>query len=152
WRTIQLQTGDPSAPVHLRGTIDRLDAGGSSVAVVDYKNSTRTVPEYARRLLTQDFQLPLCMLAARAAGHAGVEDAAWMSMKDGAAVRLGDVLGKAEVDPELLLATDAAGREEARLQEQPNVANAVTTLVERAREGWFPIASEDCSFCPYRAV
>jgi len=152
WRRVQLQTGDPDAPVHLTGTIDRIDGVGGTVALVDYKNSTRSASEYAKRLLKQDFQLPLYLLAARAAGHSGAVNAAWISLKDGAPVLLSEVLGKAEVDPELLLATDDVQRARAREQDHPNVVNAVSELVQQAREGRFPIASEDCGYCPYRAV
>jgi len=152
WREVRIDSSSGAGPIHLTGKIDRLDAGGGRVGVLDYKSRTLTRREYAQRLLVQDFQMPLYLIAAREAGHPEAREGAWLSLRDGASVLFSEVLEAAGVDPELLLAVDASGRARARELEAPNVANAVEALVGEVRKGHFPIRSEDCSYCGFRAV
>ena len=53
---------------------------------------------------------------------------------------------------EVLLATDAPAREQARATGLPNLANAVHGLVQSVRGGDVGARSEDCGFCPFGAV
>ena len=108
------------------------------MGVVDYKSRTKEVPDLARRLLVQDFQMPLYLLAARMAGFSEAREAAWISLHTGESVTFDQVLAKAGISADALLETGMEARERAREEGTPNLANAVETLITEAREGRFP--------------
>ncbi|HZA13578.1 MAG TPA: PD-(D/E)XK nuclease family protein, partial [Myxococcaceae bacterium] len=138
WREISLPAPDGAEPVFVRGKIDRLDAGGSAVGVVDYKSGgLEKGKALAEALLTTRFQLPLYLYAARAAGHRGPLDGAWVSLKNGEVVRLSEALGEARALDGLL---------------DTDLPQAVHALVAGLRAGRFPARSDDCSSCSYRRV
>lgn len=143
---------DGAEEVRLAGRIDRVDADGERLLVLDYKNggderqlASRLAPE---ALGVTSFQAPLYLMAAArdlpgrsrlAAGYALLRQGARTA---GLEVAAGDGL----------LATDEARRTEARAAGERPVADAVLRAVRRMRRGQFPIASRDCAGCGFGAV
>ena len=138
WREVALPGPEGAEPVFVRGKIDRLDGGAGALGVVDYKSgAVEKGKPLADALLTTRFQLPLYLYAARAAGHQGRLDGAWVSLKNGEVVRLSEAL-------------DEAGAVDAFVER--NLPAAVHALVAGLRAGRFPARSDDCSTCSYRRV
>ncbi|MDQ3266456.1 MAG: PD-(D/E)XK nuclease family protein [Myxococcota bacterium] len=149
WQTVILPAEEGEPPIHVEGTIDRLDRGpDGSVAVVDYKSSV-TPNKVKERFLTQDFQLPLYLYAARAAGRPDAVQAAWLSMKDGS---VGLLSKQCDDNVHELLSTDP--EVQARVEEEggKNLPAEVRRLVSGLRQGQFPAHPHDCEYCSYRAV
>ncbi len=146
WREVRLEAALPAeADVCLTGTVDRLDAGPSGVAVLDYKANRRR--EAARELLVTDFQLPFYLWAVRARGERRPLRAGWLVLKSGEFQEFEALAGQS-----LLLAMDGPTRAKARQEGRANLANAVHHLVGRSRAGDFGARPLDCGFCPYGAV
>jgi ATP-dependent helicase/nuclease subunit B len=148
WQNVVLYAGQDE--VHFEGKIDRLDKGTGDVGVIDYKSGRLDKRQLRERLLSSDFQLPLYLYAARASGHQKARNAAWFSLRTGAALHLDEVLSPEEV--EAMLSTDPEVR--AKLAEEGglNLANAVESLVSETRQGRFAMRPKDCGGCGYRAV
>lgn len=152
WREIALPGAAGQKPVFVQGTIDRLDDGGGALGVVDYKSGAlEKGKQLADALLSTHFQVPLYLHAARVAGHRGPLDGAWLSLKNGEVVRLGEVLEGRE-SLEELLAVDPEARAAIAARGGRNLATAVHGLVEGLRAGRFPARSDDCRNCSYRRV
>ncbi|HYX91854.1 MAG TPA: PD-(D/E)XK nuclease family protein [Myxococcaceae bacterium] len=153
WREIAIPGGPGEEPVFIAGKIDRIDAGGSALAVVDYKSgSIDSAPKAAEALLESSFQVPLYLHAARVAGHTGELRGALVSLKNGKVLLLEEVLAKGGQRLEELLAVDPSARAELAAGDRKNLANAVHGLVAELRAGRFPARAADCTFCTYRRV
>jgi ATP-dependent helicase/nuclease subunit B len=153
WRNVALPTDDGTPPIHLEGKIDRVDSAPGSLGLVDYKSS-KVAPAtvQADRLLETEFQLPLYLYAARRAGSPEVR-AAWLSLKTGDALEMGEVLAQG-LDQSLdeLLSVDPAVRHKVREAGGKNLANAVQDKVRQWRAGEFPARPDECRFCAFQAV
>ncbi|MBX5480950.1 MAG: PD-(D/E)XK nuclease family protein [Myxococcaceae bacterium] len=153
WREVAIPGADGEPPIHVEGKIDRIDTGNGALGVVDYKSSRVSRGKaLLEALLVREFQLPLYLYAARAAGHGGALKAAWLSLKDGAPVDLETELRKHELTLEDLLTTDPVRRAELEQNEKKNLITAVQRLVSGLRQGRFPARPDDCGFCPYQRV
>ncbi len=154
WREVALPPANPGeAPIHLEGTIDRLDVSGPSAGVVDYKSSTLpSGPKLIEALLTTEFQLPLYLYAAKVAGRAA-SSAAWLSLRDGEPRYLDALLHEhhGQTLAELL---DTGPDQRLRLSERggKNLANAVHGLAHTLRQGQFAARPQDCRYCSFGAV
>ncbi len=136
----------------LGGKIDRVDAGPSGAAVVDYKTSrVEGRQEFVQRLLSRDWQLPVYAYALKAAGLAEQVDAALVSTRDGKK-KLSEIARDAGVTVGELLATDELTRARLGREGKPNLGNAVAGLVGRLRRGELSARPQDCEHCRYRAV
>jgi ATP-dependent helicase/DNAse subunit B len=129
------------AEVAVQGRIDRVDADGRRLRVLDYKNARKE--SKWRALLDPEtfgetsFQIPV-YLAAAARELPGRE-------RIGATIGLlrdGERLAPFEAEARQLLAGPLGER----------FAAAVVEAVERVRAGRFPIVSRDCDRCDYGAV
>ena len=146
WNEVRLPGALPGeGDVYLTGAVDRLDAGASGVGVLDYKASRRR--ESLRDLLRTDFQLPFYLHAVRSRGERRALRAGWLVLKTGDFQAFESPGGI-----EVLLATDAPAREQARATGLPNLANAVHALVQSVRGGDVGARPEDCGFCPFGPV
>jgi RecB family exonuclease len=153
WRRVTLPAGEGEEPVFFEGQIDRLDVGEGQTAVLDYKSSgPRSDSDALDGLLHTQFQLPLYLYAARAAGHQGALQAAWVSMKTGEVRTLTQLLAKVGQTVEGLLSVEPAVRSAAASSGLPNLANAVHRLLGPARQGRIPARPQDCRFCGLEAV
>jgi ATP-dependent helicase/DNAse subunit B len=148
WQNVFLYAGDEA--IYFEGKIDRLDKGAGDVGVIDYKSGRLDKRALRERLLSSDFQLPLYLYAARASGHKEARNAAWFSLRTGAALHLSDVLSPEEVEG--MLSTDPSVRSKLAEEGGLNLANAVEGLVRATREGKFAMRPKDCGGCGYRAV
>jgi ATP-dependent helicase/DNAse subunit B len=153
WRSVALPGSASEPPVHFEGKIDRLDAGPNGAAVMDYKSGgPRSDRDALDDLLVTQFQLPLYLYAARAAGHSGALRASWISLKTGEVRELNPLLEKVGQTVEGLLATSLESRAEAADRGLPNLANAIHALLAPLRQGQFPARSHDCRGCGMEAV
>ncbi|HET8723782.1 MAG TPA: PD-(D/E)XK nuclease family protein, partial [Anaeromyxobacteraceae bacterium] len=141
-----------SGDVLVQGRMDRVDADGGRLVVVDYKNARS--PERSRRALALDalgvtsFQAPLYVLAAarELPGRERLEATF-------ALLRSGERVGPWSVhagDP--FLALDPARRAEVRAAGGRTLADGVVAAVARIRAGDLPPVAEDCTGCPYGAA
>ncbi len=108
WETVVIPPAGPDEqPVYVAGSIDRIDEGPDALGVVDYKSlKSKTPQKQLEALLTTEFQLPLYLFAARSSGRARALKAAWLSLRDGEALSIEEVLAEAGQSVEDLLATD----------------------------------------------
>jgi ATP-dependent helicase/DNAse subunit B len=143
---------DGAEEVRLAGRIDRVDAGGERLLVIDYKNA-RNGRELAGRLEPEalgvtSFQAPVYLMAAARELPGRSQLAAVYAL-----LRSGERTTALEVAAgDGLLALDEARRAEARAAGGRPVADAVLSAVRRIRRGEFPIASRDCAGCGFGAV
>ena len=148
WREVPLPlTNGP--PVFLSGFIDRVDRGAQASAVIDYKPSVKN-SRFKERFLVDDFQLPVYLHALRHSGHRGALEGAWLSMRDGEAVRLSGVLGATTVEE--LLELEPEARSALQRAQKKNLANAVEQIVAGLRDGRFGARPHDCEYCRFRAL
>ena len=154
WREIRLAPAFPGeTPIHFRGSIDRIDATARDFALLDYKSGKlKSAKKGYQALLETDFQLPLYLFAARASGQQAPLRAAWLSLRDGEALHLDQVLSHGPETLDELLTTAPDARLRLKDAGKKNFANAVHHLVQGLREGNFPARSEDCEQCSYRPV
>ncbi len=144
--------GDGQDEVRVRGRIDRVDASPDRLTVIDYKDARSPAPfrdRLAREAVGEtSFQLPIYMLAAAQAlpGRSRIE-ATYLLLRS--AERL-EPLAAGPGDP--LFALDVASRATARADGVRPLADAALDLVRAARGGALPIASRDCSGCPFGAL
>jgi hypothetical protein len=143
--------------VLLQGRIDRVDASGERLLVIDYKNARDAKP-YAE-LLEPDamgvtsFQVPAYLAAARELPGRGRLEAAYALLRKAART---EPFATEPGDP--LLALDAPQPEsgdDATSAPAPGprgFAAGVVDGVRRIREGDFPIAPRACVGCPSGAV
>ncbi len=154
WREVALPPArEGETPIHLEGTIDRLDSSGPSVGVVDYKSGALgSGPKLMEGLLATEFQLPLYLYAAKVAGRTAGR-AAWLSLRDGEPRHLDSLLhehhGQTLAE---LLDTTPAMRERLAQAGGKNLANAVHGLAGALRQGQFPARPQDCRYCAFGAV
>jgi ATP-dependent helicase/DNAse subunit B len=136
----------------LQGRIDRVDADGDRLLVVDYKNSRAMAA--ARERLSEEalgvssFQAPIYLLAAsRELPGRSVLSATF------ALLRSGERAPPWSVSPDdPFLALDEERRAAVRAAGGRNLADGVAAAVARIRAGALPVISEDCTGCPYGAV
>lgn len=128
--------------VLVKGRVDRIDASPGRLLVLDYKNA-RSGEAYAELLAPEalgvtSFQAPVYALAAARdlPGRARVEATY-------ALLRRATRLAPVALDVAALRAGGEGG---------PPFGDAVVAAVGRIRAGAFPIASRDCSGCPFGAV
>ncbi len=138
--------------ITLGGKVDRIDVGGSSAVVIDYKTGKiKGNVERVEKLLTQEWQLPIYAHAVREAGLAREVDAAWLSTVEGWKP-LSVIAQERGVTVSELLATDELTQARLEKEGKPNLGNAVRDLVERLRAGQLAARPQDCEHCAYRAV
>ena len=143
---------DGPEEVRLAGRIDRVDADGERLLVLDYKSggderqlASRLAPE---ALGVTSFQPPLYLMAAARDLPGRSRLAAGYAL-----LRHGGRTAALEVSAgDALLATEEARRAEARAAGGRPVADAILQAVRRIRRGAFPVASRDCAGCGYGAV
>ncbi|MFL5320619.1 MAG: PD-(D/E)XK nuclease family protein [Myxococcaceae bacterium] len=150
WREIVIPAGEGEEPIHLEGSIDRVDTSPKGTGIVDYKSSGLKEKKFDK-LLTAEFQLPIYLYAAKVAGKSDAVAAAWLSLKDGEAKPLVPMIEKAQPFAHFLETTPEV-RARARELGQKNLANAVHELVGSLRKGQFAIRPQDCEYCSFRAV
>ena len=152
WSEVVLPGEGGEAPIHFEGKIDRLDGvAGAEVGVLDYKSGRIDTPKALReQLLVTDFQLPLYLFAARAAGLRAARRAGWFSLRTGRTTFLSELLTDAQLED--LLSTDPTVRARVAGEGGLNLPNAVQALVRGLRAGRFPARPKDCRDCGYRAV
>jgi ATP-dependent exoDNAse (exonuclease V) beta subunit len=131
--------GDPAAPLHLGGKIDRVDMAAGAAVVIDYKTGRKK--RYQRllneeELLVTSFQLPIYALAAREVLGADRVQAAYYAIRDGEPTKTvgGDKLGAGD-DPF-----------------KPSVAAAVWALYRRMLAGDFAVRPRTCENCGLEAA
>ena len=147
-----LAVPSPGGPILLRGRIDRVDADDRRLLVLDYKNSRGERDHRGKldeeALGTTSFQPPLYLLAAMREAPGREE----------LGVTYGLLRSTERVRPwrpppgDGFLALDPARRAEVRAAGGRTFADAVVAAVGEVRAGRFPIASADCTGCPYGAV
>ena len=136
----------------LQGRIDRVDADGDRLLVVDYKNS-RSMAAARERLSAEalgasSFQAPVYLLAAaRELPGRSVLSATFALLRSGERAPPWSV---SPADP--FLALDEERRAAVRAAGGRNLADGVAAAVARIRSGALPVVSEDCTGCPYGAV
>ncbi|MEI6225119.1 MAG: PD-(D/E)XK nuclease family protein [Deltaproteobacteria bacterium] len=138
--------------VLLQGRIDRVDADGRRLLVVDYKNSRSMQPSRERlsaeALGTTSFQAPVYLLAASRELPGREELAATFSL-----LRSGERASPWTTTPgDPFLALDLARRAEVRAEGGKTLADGVVAAVGRIRAGSLPVLSTDCTGCPFGAV
>lgn len=143
---------DGAEEVRLSGRIDRVDADGERLLVLDYKNGGDRRELEARlepgALGVTSFQAPLYLMAAARELPGRSRLAAGYAL-----LRRGERTAALELAAgDGLLATEEAHRAEARAAGGRPVADAVLSAVRRIRRGEFPIASRDCARCGFGAV
>ena len=136
----------------LQGRIDRVDADGRRVLVVDYKNSRSMQPSRERlsaeALGTTSFQAPVYLLAASRELPGREELTATFSL-----LRSGERVAPWKTTPgDPFLALDLARRAEVRANGGKTLADGVVAAVARIRAGSLPVLSTDCTGCPFGAV
>ncbi|MEI7703927.1 MAG: PD-(D/E)XK nuclease family protein [Deltaproteobacteria bacterium] len=142
---------DPGGDVRVKGRIDRVDADADRLRVMDYKNS-RSLSVRDRldpaALGVTSFQAPLYLLAAQRElpGRTSLE-ASFVLLRSG---ERPSSWSTTPGDPALAL--DPEGRAAARAAGVVTVADGVVAAVARIRAGELPVASEDCTGCPFGAV
>ena len=126
--------------VHVAGRIDRVDAVEGGHVVVDYKlGGRKPLVEKLKAAGEVDLQLPIYAAAIRAT-RPGQIDAAYISIREGAATRT-------------LNAT--LGAEQARALLDEKLPARIGELGARARSGAFHVAPVDpdrCQWCAFRAA
>jgi ATP-dependent helicase/DNAse subunit B len=150
---LEVTSPDGRDRVVLGGRADRIDSGGSSVGVIDYKSGKayRIKDSLRDHLLVTDVQLPFYLAVARAA-YSGSEavDAAYVSVGSAEAVRLSDLdislADLLELDPE----RRAVLRQ--RPDRPPNFADTVWKMADGVRSGRFPVYPVDCQYCRFESV
>jgi RecB family exonuclease len=136
----------------LQGRIDRVDADGRRLLVVDYKNTRSMQPSRERlseeALGTTSFQAPVYLLAASRELPGREELAATFSL-----LRSGERASPWTTTPgDPFLALDLARRAEVRAEGGKTLADGVVAAVGRIRAGSLPVLSTDCTGCPFGAV
>jgi hypothetical protein len=138
--------------VRLEGRIDRVDADGERLLILDYKNA-RNRRERAAELSEEalgvtNFQMPAYVLAATQAlpGRARLQ-AGYALLRSAERVTPWSVEAGHP-----FLTVDPARRAEAKARGGRIFADEVISAVRSIRRGEFPIASRDCTGCPYGAV
>jgi len=145
-----LRDGDEE--VRLRGRIDRVDADGERLLVIDYKNGRD--PRAAAAQLSEEalgvtsFQAPAYVMAAARELPGRRELAASFLLLRPAERTRPAVFGAGDG----FLVAEPVRRAEDRAAGGSSFADAVVALVRKARGGEFPIASRDCSRCGFGAV
>ncbi|HEY6106060.1 MAG TPA: PD-(D/E)XK nuclease family protein, partial [Anaeromyxobacteraceae bacterium] len=147
-----LSLRDGAEEVRLSGRIDRVDADGERLLVLDYKNGGDRRELAARlepgALGVTSFQAPVYLMAAARDLPGRTRLAAGYAL-----LRAGGRTATLEVAAgDGLLAIDQARRAEVRAAGGRPVADAVLSAVRRIRRGEFPIASRDCAGCGFGAV
>lgn len=143
---------DGGETVLLQGRIDRVDAGGGRLLVLDYKNARRG-GEHQEKLAPEalgevNFQVPAYLLAAaRALPGAERLEATYVLLRS--AERAEPYVAPAG---DGFFALDEATRAELRAAGERNFADDVAAVVRRIRAGEFPIASRSCKGCGFGAV
>jgi hypothetical protein len=136
-----LTFGAAGEAVFVQGRIDRVDADGRRLLVLDYKNSKASADKASQldpeAFGVTSFQIPI-YLAAAARELPGREElgATLALLKEGE--RLPPLRGSAEE----LLGGPLGGR----------LSDAVVEIAARARAGRFPMVSRDCERCDFGAV
>jgi ATP-dependent helicase/DNAse subunit B len=136
----------------LQGRIDRVDADADRLVVVDYKNSRSS--QRSRERLSEEalgstsFQAPVYLLAAaRELPGRTAFSATYALLRSGERV---PPWSTSPGDP--FLALDEERRAAVRAAGGRNLADGVAAAVARIRSGALPVASEDCTGCPFGAV
>ena len=144
--------GGERQEVLVRGRIDRVDASPDRIVLIDYKDA-RARGDWKKKLERSElgetnFQVPAYLMAASRAlpGRAALE-ATYLLLRSAERV---EPFRADRSDP--LLAADEAGRAAARDAGFVPFADAVVAAVQRIRAGELPIASRDCTGCPFGAV
>ncbi len=138
--------------VRLKGRIDRVDADGERLLVLDYKNARNRREREAQlseeALGMTNFQVPAYVLAAAQAlpGRARLQ-AGYALLRSAERVTPWSVEAGHP-----FLAVDEARRAEVRASGGRTFADQVVSAVRSIRQGGFPIASRDCTGCPYGAI
>ena len=152
-----LEVRSDGETVLLQGRIDRVDASGDRLLVLDYKNARDAKP-YAE-LLEPDamgvtsFQVPTYLAAAaRELPGRGRLEAAYALLRKAArtepfATQPGDPLLAVDAPP-----PESGGDAPVAAPGPRGFAAGVVDVVRRIREGEFPIAPRACEGCPYGAV
>ncbi len=138
--------------VLLQGRIDRVDADGGRVLVVDYKNSRSMQPSRERlsadALGTTSFQAPVYLLAAARELPGREELSATFSL-----LRSGERASPWKTSPgDPFLALDLARRAEIHAGGGRTLADGVIAAVASIRSGSLPVLPTDCTGCPFGAV
>jgi hypothetical protein len=143
---------DRGREIRLKGRVDRVDADADRLLVLDYKNA-RHGPEQRERLAPEalgatSFQVPAYLLAA-ARELPGRRDLAASFVF----LRSAERAEPWRTSPgDGFLALDEERREEVRAAGGRTFADGVADAVGRIRRGELPVASRDCTGCPYGAV
>jgi RecB family exonuclease len=136
-----LRFGEGEAAVAVQGRMDRVDADGRRLLVLDYKNSRASKDRKAlldpEAFGVTSFQIPV-YLAAAARELPGRE-------------QLGATLALLR-DAERLEPFTGAADELRAGPLGPQLERAIVGVVEQVRAGRFPIVSRDCERCDYGAV
>jgi hypothetical protein len=147
--------------VLLQGRIDRVDASGERLRVIDYKNAKAGTAYAAlldpEQLGRTSFQVPAYLLAAaRALPGRPTLEATYALLRKAARV---EPLALSASDPLLAGASAETGGGAANRFGAPRGAPAgdtfaerVVSLVGRIRAGEFPIAPRSCENCAFGAV
>ena len=147
-----LEIPDEGGAVLFRGRIDRVDADGGRLLVVDYKNS-RGEREHRERLAPEalgrtSFQPALYVLAAaRELGECSDYAATYGLLRSAERV---PPWRSGRADP--FLALDLAERRRVAEGGGRTFADDAVAAVRRIRSGVLPIASRDCTGCPFGSV
>jgi len=142
----------PGGDVLLQGRIDRVDADGQRLLVIDYKNSRSSAAARERlsdqELGTSSFQAPVYLLAAARELPGRSELSATYSL-----LRSGERVAPWTIAPgDPFLAQGEQRRAEIRAAGGRTFADEVVAAVGRIRSGEMPVAPQDCTGCPYGAV
>jgi RecB family exonuclease len=138
--------------VLLQGRIDRVDADDGRIVVLDYKDSRSS--QASRRKLSTDalgsksFQAPVYLLASARELPGRTELSATYAL-----LRSGERVPPWTTSPgDPFLALDQERRATVRAEGGRTLADGVVDAVARIRAGALPVASEDCTGCPFGAV
>jgi len=149
-RSPPVELRGPDGPILLRGRIDRVDADARRLRVIDYKNA-RGASEHRRRLGAEElgstsFQPPLYLLAAAGAlpGRTAYEFTYGL-------LRAGERVDPWRSGPDDPFLDPTGGAQDGSAAPR-SFAEAVGARVARIRSGSLPVASEDCTGCPFGAV
>lgn len=136
-----LRFGEGAAQVAVQGRIDRVDADGRRLLVLDYKNAKATRERKAlldpEAFGVTSFQIPVYLAAAARELPGREEMGATLAL-----LREGERLAPLRGSPDALLAGP--------LGEQ--LSAAIVETASRARAGRFPLVSRDCEHCDFGAV
>jgi RecB family exonuclease len=146
------EAGEGEEPVRIQGRLDRVDASAQELLVIDYKNGRNRQDLKAKlqdpELAVTNFQVPVYLLAAARALPGRTMLSATYAL-----IRAAERIEPRPLESgHPLFATDPARRAEIRAQGGQTLADAVVSTVSQIRQGRFPIASRDCTYCGYGAV